>query len=183
MTHLHTFIAAIVVTVSALGSSAAITATEPLHVRRVLDFTFEESGLSALCGFAVYRHIEGLADATLFIDDAGNPLHEIDTSPTLRHTFFAPESGKSISYPGTGVLLTDYYPNGTAVATVDGHLTLVHVPGGKPLLIDVGRLVFSANVIRIDPDGLPVIGLPVEILFEAGVVHGSVLGACEALAP
>jgi hypothetical protein len=176
-------IGAIVVTAAVLGNPTTITAAELLHVRSVVDLTFAEPGLTALCGFDVYRNIAGMVDAILFLDDDGDPLREIDTSPSLRYTFLAPASGKFISYPGTGTLLTDYYPDGTAVATVDGHLTFGHVPGAEPLLINVGRLMFTADVVGTSADGLPVIGPPIDILFEAGVDHGSVLGACEALAP
>jgi len=158
-------------------------AEEPILIRSVVDITVPQTGLSALCGFMVYRRLEGLVDAVLFLDDTGNPAHEIDTSPSLRYTFFAPETGKSVSYPGTGSLITDYHPDGTAIASVNGHLTLVHVPGGGPLLLDVGRFVFTAEIVGTNSDGLPVIGPPIDILFESGIHLGSVLGACQALAP
>jgi len=183
MNRIGTMIGAIVATAAVLANPTTITAADLLHVRSVIDLTFAEPGLTALCGFDVYRNVAGMVDAKLILDDDGGPLREIDTSPSLRYTFLAPDSGKFISYPGTGTLLTDYYPDGTAVATVDGHLTFVHAPGAKPLLINVGRLMFTADVVGSNADGLPVIGPPIDVLFEAGVDHGSVLGACEALAP
>jgi hypothetical protein len=154
-----------------------------LLIRTYVDITVSQSGLSALCGFTVYRRVEGLVDVVLFLDDEGNPLHEIDTSPSLRYTFFSSETGKSVSYPGTGTLITDYSTGGMAVASVDGHLTLVHASGSAPRLINVGRVVFTAEVIGVNADGVPVIGPPIDVLFEAGIDHGSVLGACQALAP
>ena len=168
----------------ALSTSAVTTvADEPLLIRSLVDITVPQPGLSALCGFKVYRRVEGLVDVALFLDDEGKPLHEIDTSPSLRYTFFSSETGKSVSYPGTGTLITDYYQDGMAVASVDGHLALVHASGGAPLLINVGRLVFTAEVIGVNADGVPVIGPPIDVLFEAGIDHGSILGACQALAP
>ena len=155
----------------------------PLQFRSFVDITLAQPGLSALCAFSVYRRIVGTVTATLFLDDGGNPVHEIDTSPSLRNTYFSPDTGKSLSFPGTGTLMTDYYSNGTAVASVDGMLTLVQVPGGGPLLLNVGRIVFTADIVGTNADGVPVIGPPKQTLFEAGVDHGSVLGACQALAP
>ena len=174
--------ASIAIVVALCTSAVTATADEPLLIRKYVDITVLQPGLSALCGFTVYRRVEGLVDAALFLDDQGNAVHEIDTSPSLRYTFFAPETGESVSYPGTGTLITDYYPDGTAVATSHGHLTLVHMPGTGPLLISVGRLVFTAEVIDVI-DGIPVIGPPIDVLFEAGVDHGSILQACQALAP
>ncbi len=89
---------------------------------------------------------------------------------------------KSVSYPGTGTLMTDYYADGRAVATVAGHLTFVQ-SAARPLLIGVGLLVFRTVVVDTTPDGLPVIGPPMEILFEAGVDRGGLLAACQAIAP
>lgn len=160
----------------------AAGASEPLLLRRFVDFTVVQDGLSALCGFPVFRRTEGFVDVALFVDAAGNPVREIDTSPSLRITFFAPDTGKSVSFPGTGAATTDYQPEQTAIVALDGFLTLIQRLG-KPLLINVGRLVFSADVIGTNSDGLPVTGPPKEILFESGVEFGSIVGACQALAP
>ena len=129
---------------------------EPLLVRKFVDLTLPQPQLSAFCGFTVYRRIDGFVDAALFFDEQGNPLREIDTSPRLRNTFFSPDTGNSVSYPGTGTAITDYYPDYSAVVTLDGFLTLVQVPGSGPLLLTVGRLVFTADVVGTNEDGLPV---------------------------
>jgi hypothetical protein len=173
--------ATLAVILLALGGSTAANA-QPLLVRKFVDLTLPQPGLSALCGFTVYRRIEGFVDAALFFDDEGNPVREIDTSPSLRNTFFAPETNKSVSYPGTGTAVTEYYPDLSAVVTLDGFLTFVHVPGSGPLLISVGRIVFTADVVGTNADGLPVTGSPTAILFESGIDDGSALGACQALA-
>lgn len=154
----------------------------PLLVRKAVDLTIPQPGLSAVCGFTVYRRIEGLVDAALFFDDQGNPLREVDTSPSLRITFLAPETGRSVSYPGTGTAITNYGLDRTAVVTLDGSLTFVQAPGTGPLLISVGRIVFTADVLGTNEDGLPVTGPPTGILFESGINYGSILGACQALA-
>ena len=166
-----------------VASSGVAAGSEPLRIRSWIDITVPQPALSALCGFAVLRRIEGRTDVRLFLDAQGAPQHEIDSSPALVNTYFATATGKSISYPGTGTLITDYYSDGTALASVDGLLTVVHVPGDSPLFINVGRLVFTADVVGVNPDGVPLIGVPKEILFEGGVDHGNVLGACAALAP
>lgn len=166
-----------------LSDLCAASAEGPVHIRSVLDITLPQPELSALCGFVVLRHIDGATDVELFLNDDGTPFHEIDTSPSLRNTYFSPDTGKAVSYPGTGSAMTDYFPDGTAVVTLDGFLRRVQVPGGAPLLIEVGRVVFSAHVVGTSPDGVPLTGGPFEVLFDAGVMRGSVLAACEALSP
>ena len=172
-----------VVILMAFTTADTTRANVPILIRSFVDMTVPQPGLSVLCGFAVLRRIEGRTDVRLFVDAHGAPEHEIDTSPALVNTFFAPATGKSISYPGTGTLITDYYSDGTALASVDGLLTMAHVAGVAPMFVNVGRLVFTADVVGVNPDGVPLIGVPKEILFEGGVNHGSVLGACAALAP
>ena len=166
-----------------LASAGGVTADAPLHLRRFVDFTTHRPELSELCGFDVYRRLEGPVDITLFSNDEGDPLHEIDTSPSAVVTYFAPVTGRSVSFPGTGTLNTDYYPDGTAIASVDGILTLVHVPAsGSPLLINNGRLVFTA-VVTGTADGVPIISDPIEILFVSGATKGNALEACRSLGP
>jgi hypothetical protein len=162
------------------GTSAS--ASEPILIRRAVDVTVAQASLSRICGFTILRRTEGLVDAALFLDQTGNPVREIDTSPTLRITFFSPQTGKSVSFPGTGAATTDFLDDGTAIVSLDGFLTMIRQQG-RPLLISVGRLVFSAEVIGTNGDGLPVTGPPTEILFDSGVESGSIIGACQALAP
>ena len=78
--------------------------------------------------------------------------------------------------------ITNYGLDRTAVVTLDGSLTFVQAPGTGPLLISVGRIVFTADVLGTNEDGLPVTGPPTGILFESGINYGSILGACQALA-
>jgi hypothetical protein len=125
----------------------------------------------------------GSGRGRLFLNDEGNPVYEIDTSPNWRNTYFSPDTGKSVSDPGTGSLMSVYSPDGKAVVTVDGLFTLVHVPGREPLLIDLGRFMFTAEVVGIDANGVPLTDPPVEVLFDSSATRGSVLAACEALAP
>jgi hypothetical protein len=104
------------------------------------------------------------------------------SKPSLQITFFAPDTGNSVSFPGTGSAMTDYNDD-TAIVALDGFLTFIRQPGEKPLVISVGRLVFTVDVIGTTSDGFPITGSPDEILFESGVQYGSITAACEALAP
>jgi len=166
-----------------LASSEHARADAPLHLRFVVDFTTHSSALSALCGFDVFRRLTGPVDITLFSNDDGEPVREIDTSPSAQVTYFAPATGKAVTFPARSTFITDYFPDGTAIATADGALTLVHVPAeGAPLLINNGRIVFTAVVIGT-VGGVPVISDPIQILFVSGADRGSALEACAALAP
>ena len=52
--------------------------------------TVPQPGLSALCGFTVYRRVEGLVDVALFLDDEGNPLYaDLTPRPVCDNTFFS----------------------------------------------------------------------------------------------
>src|SRR5262249_32900425 len=175
--------AALVVGLLAAAGSTTVTATSPLLVRRFVDFTVPQPGLSALCGFTVYRHVEGFVDAALFVAALGDPVREVATSPSLRITFLSPDTGTSVSFPGTGAAITEFGPNGAATVALDGFLALIREQGSAPLLLSVGRLVFTAEVIGTSSDGLPVTGPPQTLLFESGAEFGSITGVCRALAP
>jgi hypothetical protein len=126
---------------AALAVPAATAASGPLHFREdVGPITVPRPGISAFCGFAVFTTFQGMSDVTLFLDSNGNPVREIDTSPSFTITFFAPSTGKSFSYPGAGTLESDYSPDlTTAVVTFTGLTQIIHLPGQEPFRIVAGR--------------------------------------------
>ena len=181
MTRIKTTV--LMLAVIAASDLSTAKAQEPVHIRSVLDLTLPQPALSAFCGFTVVRHIVGLAEVRLFMNAEGSPVYEIDTSTNWRNTYVSPDTGKSVSYPGTGSVTSVYSPDGKAVVAVEGLMTLVHLPGREPLLIDLGRFIFSAEVVGIDANRVPLTGPPVEVLFDSTATRGAVLAACEALAP
>jgi hypothetical protein len=142
--------------------TATAPAAPPRRFSFAIDDTFPSSFLSLVCGFDVFIHLEGTANAKLFFDRNGTLIREIDTQPNLRITFFAPSTGKSFTYPVAGAFIQDY-SGGSAVgdpviATLTG---VLDGTGSTPP--DAGRLVINAVVIDISPEGIPVVDFVSEI--------------------
>jgi hypothetical protein len=149
-----------------------------LIVRDEIDVTVQLPFLSAVCGYDVFSQLEGTSTSIVTFDD-GTPVREVDTGVLMR-TFFAPSTGQSVSFPLTVNLFTDYLPDGTAVATTTGLFLSVHAAGGQPLRFSAGREVYSAVLVEIRPDGVPIIEL-VELLLANGPNWGAITDICLAL--
>lgn len=158
---------------------AVVAAGPALVVREEIDFTVKLPFLSAVCGYDVFSRLEGTTTAVVTFDDAGNPVREVDTGVLVR-TFFAPSTGRSVSFPLTVNLFTDYLPDGTAIAKTTGLFLSVHAVGGQPLRFQAGREVYSAVIVEIRPDGVPIIEL-VELLLANGPNWGAITDICLAL--
>ena len=127
----------------------------PLHVRDQIDFTFRSPGASAICGFDVLVHVEGVGQAALFYDRNGNIVRENDSAPDLKMTIFAPSNGNSWTFALSAALHTLYTDGGAIGSTGTAVLTGVaqRFPGAG---IDAGRTVFETLVVDVTPEGLPV---------------------------
>ena len=140
-----------------LGAAPA-WATPPTQLHQVpVNFSIPDDALSAACGFDVFDVFAGNVDTTLFYDQSGTLIREIDTGPSITLSFFAPSTGKSIGSASTSVLHVDYTGGGAvgtaAVGTVTG-LTLMLAPG----VMFAGRQVFGeAVVVDHTPEGIPVV--------------------------
>ena len=175
-------VATIGATLALLAPGTGLAASAPLVVRNPIDITIPRPLLSSGCGFEVVNRIEGTVTAVLRSDDGGAPIREIDTG-LLTFTFFAPSTEKSVSYPVASNLLTDYFPDDTAIATITGLTAVIHERGGAPLHLDVGRTVFSGIVVGVNEDGLPIVEF-VDVLSDTGAQKGDFFDAvCAVLAP
>ena len=139
-----------------LGAEPA-WATPPTQLHQVpVNFSIPDDALSAACGFDVFDVFAGNVDTTLFYDQSGTLIREIDTSPSLTFSLAAPSTGKSIGSRAPAVLITDYTGGGavgtSAVGTVAG-LQLMLAPG----VMFTGRQVFDAVVVDTSPEGIPII--------------------------
>jgi hypothetical protein len=138
-------------------AAAPAWATPPKHFHQLpFNFSFRDDALSAACGFDVFDVLAANIDTTLFYDQSGTLIKEIDTLPTGTFSFFAPSTGKSIGSRVPMVLVTDYAGGGAvgtaAVGTVTG-LQLMLAPG----VMFTGRQVFDAVVVDTSPEGIPII--------------------------
>lgn len=139
-----------------LATGARASANAPLQEWKSFDTTVKATGASAICGFDIWRHVEGSAHFIVFRDSSGAIVREVDTFPALTNTIYAPSTGKSYTSVSPAVLRT-YYTNGAAIGSeATAILTgLVEVYGDVGM--DGGRLVFLARVVRFDAAGVPLI--------------------------
>lgn len=139
-----------------LASQSSATAGAPLQEWQDFDFDFLLPGATAACGFPVRAHLEGRAHFTVFYDQEGQIIREVDTFPSLKITVYSPTTGKSYTSAQPAVLITDYEP-GAAI----GSEAIAYASGLFEKIGDValegGRIVFSAEVVAYDPAGVPLI--------------------------
>jgi hypothetical protein len=169
MRQLTSLIASSVAAVLLLVTTAA--AAPPTRLDFEDDETFP-SFFTDLCGVPVFLHIEGSGTNTLFYDQDGNVIRELDTIPGgLEFTLFSPEeaggTGKSLSFSLYGTV-TFRYPEGIDVGD-PATVTIVGAEGqaaGGPAR--AGRQVFHGVIIGYTADGVPIVE-PVTLISESGV--------------
>jgi hypothetical protein len=135
--------------IAALVLSSSGMANPPSRFTFTLDDTFPAFGTSAVCGFSVFVHLEGTAAAQLFYDRHGVLIRELDTSPNLKITFFAPSTGKSFTYAVGGPFVQEYVDGAAVgspvVATLAG---LIGATGSSAP--NAGRIVSEGVVAGIE---------------------------------
>jgi hypothetical protein len=144
------------VAVLMLATQTGAAATEPLQSRHHVDVDVPAVGASLICGFEIRVHIEGDTHFTVFYDNEGNIVREVDTSPSLKITVYRPGTDQSYTTASPAMLHTQYTDGAAVGSEATAELTglLERIPG---LDMDAGRLVFSAVVFAYDADGVPII--------------------------
>lgn len=166
--------------VALLGAGAA-TSTPPIHsTASFVDVQFPDPVLSAACGTTVYITLDGTIKGTLFRDQSGNFVKEIDTQPGLRLTY-SNDAGDSIDFPWSLVSHTDY-SNGADVGdpvtvTLTGNVgsfTGIVGPGN-------GRIVLDGFVFAILDNGVPLTAFT-DLVSISGNFREQTAAICGALA-
>jgi hypothetical protein len=149
-----------VVALLALGGgtlgAAPVWAAPPKHFHIPLNFSVRDDALSEACGFDVFDVGAGNVDVTLFYDQGGTLIREVDTSPAFTFSFAAPSSGQSIGSRAPAVLITDYTGGGAVGTPAVARLTGLQIMLG-PGVMFTGRQVFDAVVVDHSPEGIPII--------------------------
>ena len=164
-----------------LGAAPA-WATPPKQFHQVpFNFSIPDDALTAACGFDVFDVLAGNVGTTLFYDQSGTLIREIDTGPSLTLSFAAPSTGKSIGSRSPAVLITDYASGGAlgtaAVASLTG-LSQRLAPG----VMFTGNEVFDAVVVDHSPEGIPIIEFTNMISESGNFFSGDLAGVvCPAL--
>jgi hypothetical protein len=144
----------------AMGSVALASA--PLREWTHIDNDIVLPGATAVCGFEIRGHFVGDSHFTLYYDNDGNIVKEIDTFPSLTVTVYRPGTDMSYTTVAPAVLLTYYTDNAAIGSAATAYLTglLEHIPG---IDMDSGRFAYNARVITIDSAGIPIIQFVSEI--------------------
>jgi hypothetical protein len=160
-------------------------ATAPTQISIPINSTRPSPLLTSACGFDVSITQVGTLKATLFHDQSGAIIRELDTQPGTQVILASSTTGNSFAFPFSSAFRTAY-PNGTtpgsqAVVTVTG---LGDKAPGVPA--DAGQVVFeNATVLFIDSNGVPItdFGLPSSSHGHANDPVTLVTAICTALAP
>ena len=137
-----------------VGWAAPATAAEPVHVYFPIEFEFEDTELSAECGFTVLVSGEGHFRGVINERPDGT-AREVDQI-AIRWTLDAPSTAESFDFVES-ITETFDYPEGMAVgapSTVVRTGTLGHDPG---VSATAGRLVFEGTIIGFSDEGLPLV--------------------------
>jgi hypothetical protein len=170
---------------AALFAGAGSAGAAPPRIETAdVNVSVVDSHFTQLCGFEVRFFNIGTFKATLFVDETGTIVREIDTFPGDNVGWSSPASGRSIAFPNGAMLVTEY-PNGTAlgsVATTTGHGLSAKIPG---IPADAGTAVFAGHVAFIDPDGVPIVAFDQLLSINGHSSDPAVFEAavCAALSP
>lgn len=131
-----------------------VAARAPIRDSTTLSFSFTDPLFSAACHTPITITVSGPSKATVFLNQAGLAVREIDTQPSATITYTAPANGTSVTAPLAFVLHTSY-PGGatigsSATAKVSGNIGSFFGPPGA------GQLVFDATVVGFTPAGIPI---------------------------
>ena len=146
--------------VCAVASAALVStasAAAPTRISIPIDSTAPSPLLTSACGFDVSITQVGTLKATVFHDQSGAIIRELDTQPGTQLIVSSSTTGKSFAFPFASVFRTEY-PNGTtpgskAVVTMTGLGD--KVPG---IPADAGRIVFAdATVLFVNSSGIPIV--------------------------
>ena len=166
------------------GVVSTASGASPTFVSFPINHTSPMPALTPVCGFDVSLTVAGTYKATVFYDQSGMVVRELNTQPGTELIWSSPTTGKAFAYPFSTVFRTEY-PNGTtpgspAVVTMTG---LGDKAPGIPA--DAGQLVFdNATVLFVNSDGVPIVdyGLPTSSHGDTNDRHALYAALCDALA-
>lgn len=166
--------------VASLAVASTATGGVVQHKKLPIDVTFQAPFLSAYCGFEVDIVITGTANVTLFTDQDGVVVRELDTQPGSRFGFASPDTGKSFSFPNSLSLHTEYPEGASPGADAVWRLTglFENAPGVPP---EAGMAAGEGIVLFISPEGIPVIELTTWLVERGNREVGPPDAICTAL--
>ncbi len=156
--------AAVALTAAAVAVFASpAAAMEPTRLSSDVTGTFFLPFTSAHCGIPVYLSQEGTAEVTLFYNESGQVVRELDRVVGASITFFSPAdqpggTGKSFTIIGSSVTMVDYGAGATisspATITFVGFASSATGPGSD---VSAGQQVITGTVVGFTAEGLPIV--------------------------
>jgi hypothetical protein len=136
--------------VAALAAVSAAGARPPEITVIPVDGSVPPLEFTDLCpGVTLTQSFTGTIRIIRQFDRTGTAVREIQVFPTFTVTYTG--NGKSLSTAGPAPLFLTLNDDGTvAESKVVGLLGVFHVPGGAPLIIDAGYLLFEGEF-PLDP--------------------------------
>jgi hypothetical protein len=134
---------------------AVADATPPEHFSIDISETVLVEELTEACGTEVSISISGTRQVTLWRNEAGLVIRQLDRAPGAKLTYSAPETGASVSHPYSVVSTWDYGGGATvgSQVTVTLHGLFGHVTGFVPS--SAGTATGSGFVSGFDDFGIP----------------------------
>ena len=172
-----------VIVAALLVFQVGASASPPLRETGHVDATVLLPGATARCGFDIFGHFEGDFRFTVFRDNNGQIVREVDTFPSFKATVYAPATGKSYTSASPQVAHATYTPGAaigsTAIITLTGLFEKIGA-----IDMEGGRLEFEAVVVAYDAAGLPITQFVREIS-HTGAQLDAFIGAqrCAAMRP
>jgi hypothetical protein len=170
--------------VAILALSITTDAAQPTFFWAEVDRTAVSPFFTAACGFEVSVTQIGTVKASVFTDQTGTIISEIDTQPGFVVTYSSGESGKELSFPFSTIFHYEF-PNGTdpgapVVVTATGLID--KVPG---LAADSGVVIYGNATLLFVDNGVPIVdyGAPTAFVGHANDLSAIVTAGCAALAP
>ncbi len=168
-----------------LALPLAPAAAAPTQISIPIDSTAPSPLLTSACGFNVSITQVGTLKASVFHDQSGAIIRELDTQPGTQVILSSSATGKSFAFPFSSVFRFEY-PNGTAPGS-EAVVTMTglgrKVPG---IPADAGRIVFAdATVLFVNSSGIPIVdfGPPTSSDGHSNSTTTLVTAICSVLAP
>ena len=171
-----------------LSASSAARADGPEHYSFDASFSFLHPYLSQRCGTPVVWSKTGTDHATVWRNDAGVVVRELDYSPASKITISAPLLGTSFTAVRSTLSTWDYGAGARlgSEVTITQHGLLGNVPGH--MAAEAGTTTIITTVTGFTPEGSPMAnphegtivrqtGNPVDPDVEAAAVCAALTGA------
>jgi hypothetical protein len=134
---------------AALATAPAVLAAKPIVVFIQLDPVVD----ALMCGFPVTYTFVGDIRVTLYVDEQGNVVREIDTYPNFNVTIEHDGNVLTTKGPGPGMFTFDA-DGAIETFAINGMSANVTLPGEGRILFDVGHIAWDEEGNLVAENGI-----------------------------